>query len=211
VKNGGSKEFGPLCALYGGNVKKVRNNRILAVVVLLGAGLLFSGCKSAPDLTAAQAQALIQASYDQSAPVGAAITVFDRGMQQGVTDKYWDRAKAYSNNYWADFKLTPEGKKVVTLAGGGDVIQWRPDSVADKNFSVVVTTVATNHLKARNVKDPQDEVAGTKNCVFTEVVPLDGVPGPLQDMAHNPGTRLSTTRTATFTLENGAWKLQSIT
>jgi hypothetical protein len=192
-------------------VKRVRNMRIPAVVAFLGAGLLLTGCKSAPDLTASQAQALIQANYDQSQPVGVAITVFDRGMQQGVTAKYWDRAKAYPNNYWADFKLTPEGKKAVTLAGGGDVIQWRPDSLADKNFSVVVTTVATTHLKARNVKDPQDEAGSTKSCVFNELVPLDALPGPLQDMAHNPGTRLSTTRTATFTLDNGTWKLQSVT
>jgi len=35
-----------------------------------------------------------------------------------VTAKYWDRVKAYPNNYWADFKLTDEGKKVVTLAKG---------------------------------------------------------------------------------------------
>jgi hypothetical protein len=192
-------------------VKNSMNRRILGVGALLGAGLLFTGCKSAPDLTAANAQALIQANYDQSPPVGVAITVYDLGMRQGATAKYWDRTKVYPNKYWADFKLTDEGKKVVTLAGGGDVIQWRPDSVADKNFSVVVTTVATNHLKARNVKDPQDEVGGTKSSVFNEVVPLDGVPAPLQDMAHNPGTRLSTTRTATFALDNGVWKVQSIT
>jgi hypothetical protein len=191
-------------------VKNSAYLRILAVVVLLSAGLLFSGCKSAADLTTANAQALIQANYDQSPPVGVAITVYDLGMRQGVTAKYWDRTKAYPNNYWADFKLTPEGKKVVTLAGGGDVIQWRPDSPTDKNFSIVVTTVATNHLKARNVKDPQDEVGGTKSCVFNETVPLDGVPGPLQDMAHNTGTKLSTTRTATFTSDNGTWKLQSV-
>jgi len=209
VKNGGSKEFESSSAAYGGKVKNTRNNRVLAVVALLSAGLLMVGCKSAPDLTAAQAQALIQANYDQSPPVGVAITVFDLGMRQGVTAKYWDRVKAYPNNYWADFKLTDEGKKVVTLAKGGDVIPWRPDSAADKNFSVVVTTVATNHLKARNVKDPQDEVGGTKTAVFTEVAPLDGVPAPLQDMAHNPGTRLSITRTATFTSDNGTWKLQS--
>jgi hypothetical protein len=210
VKNGGSKEFESSNAAYGGKVKNTRNERVLGIVGLLSAGLLMAGCKSAPDLTATQAQTLVQANYDQSPPVGVSITVFDLGMRQGVTAKYWDRAKAYPNNYWADFKLTDEGKKVVTLAKGGDVIQWRPDSPDDKKFSVVVTTVATNHLKARNVKDPQDEVGGTKSCVFNEVVPLDGVPAPLQDMAHNPGTRLSITRTATFTSDNGTWKLQSV-
>jgi len=211
VKNGGSKEIEPFGAIYGGNVKKARKNRALVFVSLLGAGLLFTGCKSAPDLTTAQAQALIQASYDQSPPAGVAITVFDPGMQQGVTAKYWDRSKAYPNHYWADFKLSPEGKKAVTLAGGGDVIEWRPDSQEDKKFSVVVTTTATNHLKARDVQEPQDVVGGTKTAVFTEVVPLDGIPAPLQDMAHNPGTKLSSKRTATFTLDGGAWKLQSIT
>jgi hypothetical protein len=211
VKNGGSNQFEPQGAAYGGKVRKAKNTRIPGLAALLCAGLLFTGCKSAPDLTAANAQALIQANYDQSPPVGVAITVHDLGMRQGVTAKYWDRTKAYPNNYWVDLKLTPEGKKAVTLAGGGDVIQWRPDSPTDKNFSIVVTTVATNHLKARDLKDPEDEVAGTKSCVFTELVPLEGVPGPLQDMAHSPGTRLSTKRTATFTLENGAWKLQSVT
>jgi hypothetical protein len=211
VKNGGSKEIEPFGAIYGGNVKKARKNRTLAVVALLSAGLLFTGCKSAPDLTAAQAQALIQASYDQSPPAGVAITIFDLGMQQGVTAKYWDRSKVYPNHYWADFKLTPEGKKAFTLANGGDVIEWRPDSPDDKKFSVVVTTTAANHLKAREVQDPQDVVGGTKTAIFTETVPLDGVPAPLQDMAHNPGTKLSSKKTATFTLDNGAWKLQSIT
>jgi len=191
-------------------VRNAGNRTILGVVALLGAGLLMSGCKSAPDLTAAQAQALIQASYDQSPPVGATITVSDLGMQQGVTAKYWDRSKAYPNHYWADFKLSPEGKKAVALAGGGDVIEWRPDSQDDKEFSVVVTTAATNHLKARDVQDPQDVVGGTKTAVFTESVSLDGVPSPLQDIAHNPGNRLSTKKTATFTLDGGAWKLQSI-
>jgi hypothetical protein len=191
-------------------VKKVRNRRILGAVALLGAGLLFSGCKSAPDLTAANAQTLIQAKYDQDPPVGINIRVSDLGMRQGVTAKYWDRSKAYPNNYWADFKLTPDGKKVIILPVVGDLIQWRPESTDDKNFSVVVTTVAKNHLKAHDVQDPQDEVGGTKSAVFTEAVSLDGVPGALQDMAHDPGNKLSSKRTATFALDNGAWKLQSI-
>ncbi len=191
-------------------MKNAWNLRTLAVAVLGCAGLLATGCKSAPDLTAAQAQALIQAKYDASPAVGAAINVSDLGMRQGVTAKYWDRSKAYPNNYWADFKLTPEGKKVVTLAGGGDEIQWRPDSTVDKTFSVVVTAVATNHLKAKDVKDPQDEVGGTKSVVYTEAVSLDGVPSALGDIAHNPGNKLSTKKTATFALDGGAWKLESI-
>ena len=76
--------------------------------------------------------------------------------------------------------------------------------------SVIVTAVATNHLKAKDVKDPQDDVGGTKTAVFTESVSLDGVPGPLQDIAHNPGNKLSTKKTATFVVDGGAWKLSSI-
>jgi hypothetical protein len=183
---------------------------VFAVAAVLGTGLLLSGCKSAPELTAAQAQALIQAKYDQDPPVGANITVNDLGMRQGVTAKYWDRSKAYPNKFWADFTLSPDGKKVIKLANGGDTIQWRPQSPEDKNFFVVVTTVATNHLKAHDVKDPQDEVGGTKAAVYTEAVDLTGVPPALQDMAHNPGNKLSTKRTATFALDGNAWKLQSI-
>jgi len=196
-------------------VKIAANLNVLGTVAILGlgmgAGLLFTGCKTAPELTAADAQALIQAKYDQDPAVGAPITVTDLGMRQGATAKYWDRTKVYPNKYWADFTLTADGKKALKAPGGGDVIQWRPSSAEDKSYSVVVTAVATNHLKAHDVKDPQDEVGGTKAAVFTEAVSLDGVPGPLQDIAHDPGNKLSTKRTATFTLENGAWKLSSIT
>jgi len=176
--------------------------------VALSLGL--SGCKSAPELTAAQAQALIQAKYDQTPPVGANITVDDLGMRMGVTAKYWDRSKAYPNKFWADFTLSPDGKKAVKLPGGGDTIQWRPESMTDKNFSVIVVTTAANHMKARDVKDPVDETGGTKSVVFTESVNLDGVPSALQDIAHNPGNKLSGKKTATFALDGGAWKLVSI-
>lgn len=191
-------------------MKNLNRAGILGLATLFGAALLFPGCKSAPQLTAAQAQALIQAKYDHDPAAGVPITVSDLGMRQGVTAKYWDRSKVYPNNFWADFKLTPDGKKAVTLGNGSDMIQWRPESATDTKFSVVVTTVVANHLKARDVKDPQDDVSGTKSVVFTEAENLDGVPGPLQDIAHNPGNKLSNTRTATFALDNGAWKLQSI-
>lgn len=190
-------------------MKNSRNRRILGVVGLLSAGLLFTGCKSAPELTAADAQTLIQAKYDQSPPQVANITLHDLGMKKGVAAKYWDRSKAYPNHIWADFKLTPEGAKAVALPSGKDEIEWHPEAADDPNYAVVVTTVATSHLKARDVKDPQDEGGGTKSVVYNESVSLDGVPATLQDMAHDPGNRLSTTRTATFTLENGVWKLES--
>jgi hypothetical protein len=183
---------------------------VLGGLALAGVGLFMAGCKSAPDLTAANAQALIQAKYDQDPAVGANINVDDLGMRQGVTAKYWDRSKSFPIKYWADFKLTDAGKKAVTLPKGGDTIEWRPDSEQDKSFSVTVVSVATNHLKARDVKDPQNEADGTKTVVFNESVSLDGVPAPLQDIAHNPGNKLATKRTATFSLDNGAWKLDSI-
>jgi hypothetical protein len=184
---------------------------VLGCLAALGAGLLLTGCKTAPELTAANAQALIQASYDQTAAAGINIAVDDLGMRQGMAAKYWDRTKVYPNRFWADFTLTPEGKKALTLQNGGDVIQWRPESADDPHYSIVVTTVAANHLKAHDVKDLQDDVGGAKTAVFTESVNLDGVPGALQDIAHNPGNRLSGKRTATFVVDSGAWKLQSIT
>jgi hypothetical protein len=182
-----------------------------ALAVLgLGAALVLSGCKSAPELTQAQAQALIQAKYDATPAVGANVTVSDLGMQQGANAKYWNRTKVYPNKYWADFTLTPDGKKALKLTTAGDVIQWRPDSPTDKKFSIVVVTVAANHLKAKDVETPQDDVGGTKTAIYTEAVSLDGVPAPLADIAHNPGNKLSSKQTATFALDGGAWKLQSI-
>jgi len=210
VKNGGSKQFEPNGELYGGKVKTARTVRLFGVLALVSAGLLVAGCKSAPELTASQAQALIQAHYDAMPAVGTDIVVDDLGMRMGVTAKYWEGLKKYSNGYWVDLKLTDAGKQVLKLANGGNVIEWRPDSPTDKSFKLIVTTVATNHLKARDVNDPQNEVGGTRSTVFTEAQSLDGVPGPLQDIAHNPGNKLSTKRTATFAVDNGAWKLQSV-
>ena len=46
-------------------------------------GLDMSGCKSAPDLTAAQALSMVQAKYDQTPPVGVNILVNDPGMLAG--------------------------------------------------------------------------------------------------------------------------------
>jgi len=191
-------------------VKSTRNWRTVGAVALVGAAFLFAGCNSNPPLTADQAQALIQAKYDQSPAVGAAITLNDLGMRQGATAKYWDRSKIYPNKYWADFTLTADGKKLVTLTGGGDVIQWRPENPEDKSYSLIVTTVATDHLKARDVKDPQDDGTGAKTAIFNEAVSLNGVPAPLAEIAHNPGNKLSTKKTATFVVDGGNWKLQSI-
>ena len=183
---------------------------VFGVLAFLGAGLLLTGCKSAPELTQANALALIQAKYDQTPPVGANIAVGDLGMRQGVTDRYWDRTTVYPNRFWADFTLTPEGKKALKLPKGGEVIQWRPENAGDNGYSIVVVTAAANHLKARDIKEIQDETGGGKGADFTESIVWDGVPGPLQDIAHNPGNKLSAKRHAEFVLDGGAWKLQGI-
>jgi len=191
-------------------VKNAVTRTGIAGFAVLVAALAVAGCKSTPALSVDDAQKQIQAKYDQTPPSGALVRVDDLGMRQGVTAKYWDRSKSYPVRWWADFKLTPDGKKALTLANGGDTIEWRPSSADDKTFAISVTTVAMNHRKVRDVKDPQDEADGTKTVEFNESVDLTGVPAPLQDIAHDPGNKLSTHRTATFSLQNGAWTLQSI-
>jgi hypothetical protein len=157
---------------------------------------------------------MVQDKYDQTAPVGVNILVDDAGMRQGATAKLWDRSKVFPNKIWADFKLTPDGKKAVLLPGGGDTIEWRPASLEDKNYTVVVTTVASNHLKAKDLGDLQDEMlpgADTaKAGKYTEAVNLTGVPQVLQDIAHHPGNKLSDRKQADFALENGTWVLKRI-
>jgi hypothetical protein len=188
--------------------------KALGVLVLVGAGLFVAGCKSIPDLTQAQALALIQAKYDQAAPEGVNILVNDLGMRQGIAGKLWERTKMYPNKYWADFTLTPDGKKAVRLPNGGDVIRWRPSGLEDKNYTVVITTLAANHLKAHDVGELQDEMLPgadtSKGAKFIEGMNLTGVPDVLQQIAHNPGNKLSTKRQADFVLENGVWKLRAI-
>jgi len=190
-------------------VKNAVKTNVLLTLAIIGAGMVLAGCKSAPPLAQDQALAMIQAKYDATPAVGANITVNNDGMVQGATAKYWGRTTIYPNKYWADFTLTPDGKKLVKLTGGGDVIKWRPESPTDKKYSIVVVTVAANHLKARDIKDVQD-VGKTKTVLFTEGVDLTGVPAPLVSIAHNPGNQLSTTRQADFILDGDTWKLQSI-
>ena len=191
-------------------MKKVAKINILLALAIMAAGMVVAGCKSAPDLTQAQALTMIQAKYDATAPTGAGVTVNNDGMVAGVTAKYWTRTTIYPNKYWADFTLTADGKKVLKLESGGDVIKWRPQSPTDKAFSIAVETVQANHLKARDIKDVQDGVGGIKTVTFTEGVDLTGVPDALVAIAHNPGNQLTTTRTANFMVTNGAWALQSI-
>ncbi|MDR3752157.1 MAG: hypothetical protein P4K94_11805 [Terracidiphilus sp.] len=190
-------------------MKNALKLKTFGVVAFLGTGLLLSGCKSAPELTQANALALIQAKYDQTPAVGVNIAVNDLGMRQGAEAKYWTRTTVYPNKIWADFTLTADGKKAIKLSSGGDVIQWRPETADDKQYALIVTTAVANHLKARDLEAVQDD-AGGKGVSFTESVDLTGVPDALQNMAHNPGNKLSTKRQAEFVLDGGAWKLNSI-
>jgi len=189
------------------------NWKSLGVLLVLGPGLVAAGCKSAPDLSSKQALDMVQARYDQQPPVVVNILVDDAGMRQGITGKLWERTKVYPNKLWADFKLTPDGKKAVALPGGGDVIEWRPANQDDKTYSVMVMTVAANHPRAHDMGDLQDEMMGAdtgKEGRYIEGVNLAGVPQTLQDIAHHPGNKLSDRKQADFSLVNGAWTLKSI-
>ncbi|MGA3162183.1 MAG: hypothetical protein ABSC77_13300 [Terracidiphilus sp.] len=187
---------------------------VLGMVGFLSAGLLLSGCKQVPELTKANALALIQAKYDQDPAAGVAIAVDVNGLKDGVAAKYWDRAKVYPNRIWGDFPLTAEGKKVIKLPKGGDTLQWRPDKDPDPNYAVVVTSVATSHLKAQDLQDLQDEVLpgvdASKGADFNEAVNLEGLPAPLVKIAHNAVNKLVTKHHADFAFVNGAWTLHSI-
>ena len=191
-------------------MKNTQKMLLFAMLGFLGAGLMLSGCKSAPELTKANALAMIQAKYDQTPPVGVEVTVDLAGLARGGTAGYWGRTTLYPNKYWADFTLTPAGKKVVKLPDGGDVIKWHPENAGDKNFTVVVVTVAANHLKATDANDPQDEIGGTKSVSYIENESLEGVPSDLQIIAGGPGNKLTSKKIASFVLDAGAWKVQSI-
>lgn len=183
----------------------------LMSLVVLGVGMMVAGCKSAPELPQDKATAMIQAYYDSAQPTGFDITVNNDGMIQGATAKYWQRTTIYPNKYWADFKLTDQGKKLVKLSSGSDVIQWRPSSPTDSSFTIVVTTLAPVHRKVRDMQDIQSVGGKTKTVLFNEGVDLTGLPDPLVSIARNPGNQLSTSRTATFVLDsNNEWKLQSV-
>ena len=181
----------------------------LAALVLLGVGGFLAGCKSAPELTKDQATAMIQAKYDKDPGTVFNIAVNDRGMQQGVHANYWLGTKRYPNGYWGDFKLTPDGVKVLKLQSGGDTIQWRPDGPSDPTYTIIVIPLVTSKLKTHGIGDVQT-IADTRTVTYMEDVDLSNLPAGLQAIAQNPGNKLSTQRVATFALANGAWTLQSI-
>lgn len=184
----------------------------LGALALAGAGLLATGCKSSPQLSKETAQAVLQAYYDHQTPTGITITIDDTGLRQGITDGYWKLTKVYSNNRWADYTLTDDGKKALKLAGGGDVIQWRPEQGSP--FSVLIVTTATNPLQVKDLQDPQDEtlpgVNVAKNVSYTEAVDFKGVPQPLQDIAHNPGNHLSSHRQADLSYDGMNWTVHGV-
>jgi hypothetical protein len=190
-------------------VKKNKEAWILAATAVLGAGLMAIGCKQAPQLTQDSATSMIEANYAQAAPVPTTIVVNDLGMREGVTAKYWTGVKKYPNGYWADFKLTDDGKKLVKLANGEDTISWRPNGPDDPHYAITLTTVAASRLKAENLGEVEDNGNG-KVVSFTEAIDLSGLPGPLQGIARNPGNTLTALRQANFVLTNGAWTLQSV-
>jgi hypothetical protein len=152
---------------------------------------------------------MIKANYDQAAPASINIVVNDLGMREGVTAKYWAGVKKYPNGYWADFKLTPDGKKLIKLPNGGDTIEWRPDGPNDPHYSITLTTIATNRPKPVSIGQAED-VSNGKSVAFNEDVNLDALPDPLKTIAQNPGNMLSTPRHASFVQANGAWKLDSV-
>lgn len=194
---------------------KIGSAGVMAVLgmVLLGTGLVTTGCNTAPELNKTNALTLIQADYDKRAAEPATIAVDDMGLKQGLNSKLWKLAKVYPNNRWADYTLTDDGKKAIKLAGTGDVIQWRPDE-GQKDFHFFVTTMEANHLKAKDVDDPQDDVVANvqtaKSARFTEVYDWSGIPDSVQTIAHNAINRLSTKRQADFALVSGAWTVHSI-
>jgi hypothetical protein len=190
-------------------VKNAVRMQALTALVVLGAAGFLAGCKSAPDLTSDQAKTMIQAKYDSDPGAPFDISVDDRGMQQGVTAKYWAGTRRYPNGYWGDFKLTDDGKKVIKLPKGGDVIEWRPDSPTDPNYAVVVEPLTVSHMKARSLGDIQN-VGDSRTVTYMQDVDLSGLPAPLQAIAHGAVNKLSSQHQATFVLTNGAWTLKSI-
>jgi len=129
----------------------------LGALAFLGAGLLLTGCKTAPELTQANAQALIQAKYDQTPAVGVSIAWTNWGLGRawrpsigsGPSSIPTDSGRLHAN---------PRGQEGAQAAKWGRCDPVAPESAEDKHFSVIVVTVAANHLKAHDVKEPQDEI-----------------------------------------------------
>jgi hypothetical protein len=170
-----------------------------------------TGCK--PDLTNDQALPLIQAHYDQAQGMPLVFKVDQVGMKAGVDAKYWTMTKKL-NEMWADFKLTDEGKKLIKLPNGKDVIEWRQDPSGKFQYEMV--TVAPLKLKAREVKEIRDEIIpGVKGpgkvVVYMEAHDITTLPNDLQNIIlGNANNKIAVKRQADMTLENGAWAFHAI-
>jgi len=208
MKNGLSKGFDRNTRSMEERVKIAGKMQALAAVALLGVGVVLAGCKSGPELTKDQAQALITAKYDAMAGAKLNIAVGDLAMQAAVRAGYLQGVKRYPNGYWADFKLSAAGAKELTVAGG-ELIQWRPTAPSDPHYAITMTTVAAPKLKARDFGDVT-KVGEIATVVFTEDVNLSSLPAPVQEMARTPGNKMNDKKTATFALVNGAWAVQKI-
>jgi len=195
--------------IRGGTVRYGRTMYAFAALGILSVGLLVAGCKSAPPLDKDAAQKLIQDKLNSTPATGIDIVVGDLGMGEGVTAGYWVGKGRYPNGYWADFTVTPAGKKLFKLATGGDTIQWRPDNPTDKTAHITITTLTGNPPKARDLSDVQTLGDG-RTVDFTEAVNYDGMPDALQGIAHNPPNKPASLHHASFSLVNGAWQLSSI-
>jgi hypothetical protein len=194
-------------------VKTVLKLQLWGAVLVMGASLAVSGCKSAPPLTQEDAQKLIQAYYDQQPPTPVHIYVDYTGLKQGTDAKYWKVVKVFpANKNWGDLDLTDEGKKVYKLDDGSTTIHWRPDEQNKGHF--YISTAQANHSKISEVSEPQDDVVPgvdtAKSCKFTTTANLDGMPDPVKQMAHDVGNILTQRHTADLALENGAWKVHAI-
>jgi hypothetical protein len=194
-------------------VKRALKLQFWGAVLIMGAGLAAIGCKSTPPLSQADAQKLIEANYAQQPPEPVHIYVDYNGLKQGVDAKYWTVVKAFpANKNWGDLDLTDEGKKAIKLDDGTTTIHWRPDEQNKGHF--YVTTVKATHPKISEVSEPQDDVVpgadAAKSCKFTATSNLEGMPDPVNRMAHATGNILTKRHTAEFTLDNGNWKVHGI-
>ena len=194
-------------------MKSALKLQVLGAVLTMVTGLAVTGCKSAPELTQADAQKLIQAYNDQQPPIAVHIYVDYTGLKQGVDAKLWKVTHSYAaNKNWGDLDLTDTGKKEFKLEDGTTTIHWRPDDQNKGHF--YVDTVDTMHPKISEVSDPVDDVVPgvetAKSCKFTATANLDAMPDTVKQMAHNTGNILTGRHTAEFALENGAWKVHDI-
>jgi len=77
--------------------------------------------------------------------VGVNVVVDDLGMRMGATPS--TGPGDHLSQQVRPTSVDPDGKKALKLQMG-DVIKWRPITPTTELFSLIVVTVAANHLKA---------------------------------------------------------------